>query len=200
MQSFGLQLTCSSEGADPTKTRRKFLTALLKLTDPIVLNLWSWRAPNSTETQKELKWQKGDSKVTPKVPPQIDSKVTQSGVAPANQIKGQNEKFMQFAHFCEFWCFSLGKQARFTLVPECPCEKFMNWSFLWFGLPGPLLTQKWLKHEVWSHFWVTFGSLWGRPAWVTFESLLGHFKFFLCFCRGRRYADFTMLSPLHRDF
>ena len=35
----------------------------------------------------------------------------------------------------EFWCFSLGKQARFTyrtFVPECPCEKFMNWPF--FGL------------------------------------------------------------------
>ena len=31
-----------------------------------------------------------------------------------NQRKGQNEKFMNFAHFCEFWCFSLGKQARFT--------------------------------------------------------------------------------------
>ena len=39
-------------------------------------------------------------------------------------------------------CFSLGKQARFTnwtSVPECPCEKFMNWPFLWFGLPGRLL-------------------------------------------------------------
>ena len=32
-----------------------------------------------------------------------------------NQRKGQNEKFMNFARFCEFWCFSLGKQARFTL-------------------------------------------------------------------------------------
>ena len=32
-----------------------------------------------------------------------------------NQRKGQNEKFMNFAHFCEFWCFSLGEQARFTL-------------------------------------------------------------------------------------
>ena len=31
-----------------------------------------------------------------------------------NQRKGQNEKFMNFAHFCEFCCFSLGKQARFT--------------------------------------------------------------------------------------
>ena len=45
-----------------------------------------------------------------------------------NQRKGQNEKFMNFAPFCEFWFFSLGKQARFTLnsVPECPCEKFVN--------------------------------------------------------------------------
>ena len=32
-----------------------------------------------------------------------------------NQKKAQNEKFMNFAHFCEFWCFSVGKQARFTL-------------------------------------------------------------------------------------
>ena len=27
-----------------------------------------------------------------------------------NQRKGQNEKFMNFAHFCEFWCFSLGNK------------------------------------------------------------------------------------------
>ena len=42
---------------------------------------------------------------------------------------------MNFALFCEFGCFSKGKQARFTsrtFVPECPCEKFMNWPF--FGL------------------------------------------------------------------
>ena len=31
-----------------------------------------------------------------------------------NQRKGQNEKFMNFTHFCEFWYCSLGKQARFT--------------------------------------------------------------------------------------
>ena len=54
-----------------------------------------------------------------------------SGVAPSkpNQRKGQNEKFMNVALFCELWCFSLGKQARFTyrtFVPESPCEKFMN--------------------------------------------------------------------------
>ena len=29
-----------------------------------------------------------------------------------------------------------------------------------------------------SHFWVTFGSLWGRSARVTLESLLGHFNSF----------------------
>ena len=36
--------------------------------------LWSWRPPNSTETQKELKWPKSDSKVTPGVPSQSDPK------------------------------------------------------------------------------------------------------------------------------
>ena len=58
-----------------------------------------------------------------------------------NQIKGQNEKFMNFAHFCEFWCFSLGKQARFTLnfCSGMPLRKVHELTFLWFGLPGPLL-------------------------------------------------------------
>ena len=32
-----------------------------------------------------------------------------------NQRKGKNGKFMSCAHSCDFWCFSLGKQARFTL-------------------------------------------------------------------------------------
>ena len=62
-----------------------------------------------------------------------------------NQRKGQNEKFMNFAHFCEFWCFSLGKQARFTsrtFVPECPCEKFMNWPFFGLVCRG----HSWQKH------------------------------------------------------
>ena len=58
-----------------------------------------------------------------------------------NQKKGQNEKFMNFAHFCEFWCFSLGKQARFTLnfCSGMPLRKVHELPFLWFGLPGPLL-------------------------------------------------------------
>ena len=72
-----------------------------------------------------------------------------------NQRKGQNEKLMNFAHFCEFWCFSLGKQARFTLnfCSGMRPGKFMNWPFFWFGLPGPLLKeehnrsqyQRWIK-------------------------------------------------------
>ena len=59
-----------------------------------------------------------------------------------NQRKGQNEKFMNFAHFCEFWCFSLGKQARFTLnfCSGTPLRKVHELTFLWFGLPRPLLT------------------------------------------------------------
>ena len=53
-----------------------------------------------------------------------------SGVAPlqTKPKKGPKRKVHEFRPFCEFWCFSLGKQTRFTLnfVPECPCEKFMN--------------------------------------------------------------------------
>ena len=59
-----------------------------------------------------------------------------------NPKKGQNEKLMNFAHFCEFWCFfSLGKQARFTLnfCSGMPLRKAHELTFLWFGLPGPLL-------------------------------------------------------------
>ena len=55
----------------------------------------------------------------------------------------QNEKFMNFAHFCEFWCFSLGKQAQFTLTfcSGMPLRKVHELTFLWFGLPGPLLIK-----------------------------------------------------------
>ena len=58
-----------------------------------------------------------------------------------NQREGQNEKFMNFALFCEFWCFSFGKQARFTLnfCSGMPLPKVHELTFLWFGLPGPLL-------------------------------------------------------------
>ena len=67
--------------------------------------------------------------------------LTRSRPGKPNQRKGQNEKFMNFAHFCEFWCFSLGKQARFTLnfCSRMPLRKVHGLTFLWFGLPGPLL-------------------------------------------------------------
>ena len=65
---------------------------------------------------------------------EIPTKNGRSRPGKPNQRKGQNEKFMNFAHFCEFWCFSLGKQARFTsnFCSGMPWEKFMNWPF--FGL------------------------------------------------------------------
>ena len=55
-----------------------------------------------------------------------------------NQRKSPSKKFMNFAHFCEFWCFSLGKQARFTLnfCSGMPPGKVHELAFLWFGLPG----------------------------------------------------------------
>ena len=58
-----------------------------------------------------------------------------------NQRKGQNEKFMNFAHFCEFWCFSSGKQARFRMnfCSGMPPGKVHELAFLWFGLLGPRL-------------------------------------------------------------
>ena len=69
-----------------------------------------------------------------------------------NQRKGQNEKFMNFAHFCEFWCFSLGKQARFTLnfCSGMPLRKVHELTFFWFGLPGPLLNDNLRLHLRWG--------------------------------------------------
>ena len=61
------------------------------------------------------------------------------GVAPANQRKGQNEKFMNVGHFCElFWCVSLGKRARFTsnFGSSLPPGEVHELAFLWFGVPG----------------------------------------------------------------
>ena len=50
---------------------------------------------------------------------------------------------MNFAHFCEFWYFSLGKQAQFILnfCSGMPLRKVHELTFLWFGLLGPLLTN-----------------------------------------------------------
>ena len=52
-----------------------------------------------------------------------------------NQRKGQNEKFMNFAFFCEFWCF-FSRETSTThiefLFRNAPAKSFMNWPF--FGL------------------------------------------------------------------
>ena len=68
------------------------------------------------------------------------------------KAKGKNKKFMNFAHFCEFWCFSLGKQARFTLnfCSGMLLRKVHELTFLWFGLPGPLLSFFGLRGEDFS--------------------------------------------------
>ena len=59
--------------------------------------------------------------------------------------KGPKRKVHEFhPFFREFWCFSLGKQARFTLnfCSGMPLRKVHELTFLWFGLPWPLLIQK----------------------------------------------------------
>ena len=65
---------------------------------------------------------------------------------PANQTKERAKTKSSYEHFapfsCEFWCFSLGKQARFTLnfCSGMPLAKSHEPTFLWFGFPGPLLS------------------------------------------------------------
>ena len=58
--------------------------------------------------------------------------------------KGPKRKVHEFRPFLwEFWCFSLGKQARFTLnfCSGMPLRKVHELTFLWFGLSGPLLIR-----------------------------------------------------------
>ena len=63
-----------------------------------------------------------------------------------NQRKGQNEKFMWISpiFLCEFWCFFLGKTSAIHISNFCsgmPPGKVHELAFLWFGLPGWLLTR-----------------------------------------------------------
>ena len=58
--------------------------------------------------------------------------------------KGPKGKVHEFrALFCEFGCFSWGKQARFTLnfCSGMHLRRVHELTFLWFGLPGPLLKK-----------------------------------------------------------
>ena len=71
---------------------------------------------------------------------------TQTRVRKKNQTKERaKRKVHEFRPFLRnFWCFSLGKQARFTLsfCSGVPLRKVHELTFLWFGLPGPLLIGK----------------------------------------------------------
>ena len=63
-----------------------------------------------------------------------------------NQRKGPN---MNFAHFCEFWRFSLGKQARFTsnFGSREPLPGKSSWtglSLVWFARVTPDSRRLWL--------------------------------------------------------
>ena len=98
-----------------------------------------------------------------------DRPSTSAGVAPANQTKERaktksswispnfvnsgvfpwenkgDEKFMNFAHFCDFWCFFLGKQARNShiefLFRNAPGKSsWTDLSLVWFAT-GPLLIR-----------------------------------------------------------
>ena len=83
-----------------------------------------------------------------------------------NQRKGQKQKFI---NFCEFWYFSLGKQAWFALnfCSGMPPGKVHELTFLWFGLPVLLL-------RAFNHFLALNHFL----AFLDFRAFLG----FPCFC------------------
>ena len=66
-----------------------------------------------------------------------------SGVAPANQTK---ERAKTKSSWISPIFVNSGvlpwenkRDSHRTFVPVCPREKFMNWPFFWFGLPGWLL-------------------------------------------------------------
>ena len=76
-----------------------------------------------------------------------------SGVAPANQTKERAKTKSSWispifvnSGVCPW---ENKNDSRWTFVPECPREKFVNWPF-WFGLPGPLLmkTQDFFSSEL----------------------------------------------------
>ena len=57
--------------------------------------------------------------------------------------KGPKRKVHEFLLFCEFWCFFSRKTSTIHISNFCsgmPPRKVHELTFLWFGLPGPLLT------------------------------------------------------------
>ena len=67
-----------------------------------------------------------------------------------NQKKGQNEKFMNFALFCEFWCFFLGKTSTIhmeLLFGNAPAKSsWSDLSLVWFAGATPE-KNSWFKNQ-----------------------------------------------------
>ena len=87
--------------------------------------------------------------------------------------KGQNEKFTNFALFfvnSGMLNFFLRKEARFTLnfCSGMPLRKVHELTFLWFGLPGPLLIKvpdlAWISEKAPGCAWFCLKAL-GLSAW-----------------------------------
>ena len=66
--------------------------------------------------------------------------------------KGQNDKFMNFAHYCELWCFYLRQQAQFTLNFCSGMPVKSSWtdlSLVWFaGVTPDFLVWKNFRAEI----------------------------------------------------
>ena len=94
---------------------------------PFARNLLAWEfLPSSSQISLALTWE-------------------ESGVAPANQTKERAKKKSSWISpiFVNSGVFSLGKQARFTLnfCSGMPLRKVHELTFLWLGLPRPLLKE-----------------------------------------------------------
>ena len=71
--------------------------------------------------------------------------VNQESLRQTKPKKGAKRKVHEFRPFCEFWCFFLGKTSTIHISNFCSgmsLRKVHELAFLWFGLPGPLLSQK----------------------------------------------------------
>ena len=96
-----------------------------------------------------------------------------SGVAPANQTKERAKTksswispiFVNSGVF--FFPWENKHDSHWTFVLECPCGKFMNWpfSFLWFGLPGPLLTI-YIYIYIFFFFLREIWGIFGPTKWI----------------------------------
>ena len=75
-----------------------------------------------------------------------------------NQRKGQNEKFMNFAHFCEFWCFFLRKTSTIhieLLFRNAPAKNsWADLSLVWFAGATPEKNGGHLEWGPSQDFWM----------------------------------------------